>query len=347
MFMQHWIVDGIGSTMLGHRFLIILAAVLTKGLTAELSQYAEDEIAPEINPPTGDELSRYLNDGSPDALRAKNVSQHVLAPLVQGLPSIGLSVAADRDSQPPGPASHVAVSLEPKTSALVAKACKKLEISVNSALHTSLMRVAGRLPQHPMADAYTGMLYINMRPRLPAGAINIATGSMVALQPLSIRGILPGGKGETTKSWAQLVNEVNLAYCQVPEKAFDPQDGSPLLSITDVNGHVTRAILTMLTSPLPPGLPPMRLLEYSSIGILENYVQREYVCGDNGDKIELLDIWKASDCIDQSALCHGYTFRDRLYLSAGFNGGYYDISYMRKILEDTLAELLAGLGIDN
>lgn len=88
------------------------------------------------------------------------------------------------------------------------------------------------------------------------------------------------------------------------------------------------------------------MLEYSSFGILEDHIQREYAIGGYGEKIEVLDIWKASDCINTGVLSYAFIFRDKLRLSAGFNGGSYEQSFIQKILKDVIVDLFLGLGIE-
>lgn len=343
--MPHWLSDGIGTLMLTHRLLAILASVIDRGLDVELGDYASDEVLGEINPPDGDKLSGYLTGDSPAARRLQDACQAIVSPMLAGLPSIGLEINPGSDHLPPGPAAHASVSLEIKTTAKVVDACHQLGISVNSAVHTAIMRVAAKQPQHPLAKTYTSLIFVNMRPHLPTPALSIASGSMVALQPISFGNILPGQDGKPNKSWLQLAAEVNTIYRRIPHKFYDPQDGGPLLSLTDVNGNVTRAIHQMMSGPPPLGLPPPQLLEYSSFGILEHHIQREYAVRKDNQKIEVVDIWKANDCLNTSVLAHGFTFRDRLTLSAGFNGGYYNASFVRAVLEDVIADLLFGLNV--
>ncbi|KAL6897451.1 hypothetical protein GGI43DRAFT_428615 [Trichoderma evansii] len=333
MYIPHWITDGTGLLILAHRFMTILSSVIAKGLSTTLDNYAIEQVAYEINSPSGDQLTGYVDDDSTEATRLKEISQDVLAPFLQALPTIGLPLKPDGKSGLPRNASHIAISLESETTAAIVTECQKREISVNSALHTT-------------AQAYASVLYINMRPHLPSPGPNLGASSLVAVLPLAVRDILPGTSGKPEKDWKDLSRELNSIYRSVPEKKYRPKDGSSLQSVIDINGRLTRDVLAVFSSSPPPEMPEVRPFDYSSIGLVEKYLQREYVVGDDKGLIEVLNVWKASVVATPSALCHGYTFRDRLAVSVAYNDGYFSKEFMRKILQDILIDIVQNLGIN-
>lgn len=345
MYIPHWITDGTGLLILAHRFMTILASVITKGISAKLDSYAREEVACEVNGPSGDELTGYVDDGSTEATRLKEISQNLMVPFLQALPTIGLPLKPDGKSGLPGNASHIAISLEPETTAAIITECQKRGISVNSALHTSLIRITSRFVQHSAAQAYTSILYINMRPHLPSPASDLGASSLVAVLPLAVRDILPGISDKPAKDWETLSAELNSIYRSVPEKKYQPKDGSSPQSVIDINGRLTRDVLAVFSSSPPPEMPEVRPFDYSSIGLVEKYLQRDYVVEDAKSRIEVLNVWKASIVATPSALCHGYTFRDRLVISVAYNDGYFDREFMRKILQDILTDIFQNMDI--
>lgn len=347
LYIPHWITDGTGLLILAHRFMTVLASVIAKGLSTTLDSYAIEQVAYEINSPSGDELTGYVDDDSTEATRLREISQDVLAPFLQALPTIGLPLKPDGKSGIPGNASHIAISLEPETTAAIVTECQKRRISVNSALHTSLIRITGRFAQHPAAQAYTSVLYINMRPHLRSPGSNLGASSLVAVLPLAVRDILPGTSGNPVKGWEDLSTELNSIYRSVPEKKYQAKDGSPPQSVIDINGRLTRDVLAVFSSPPPPEMPEVRPFDYSSIGLVEKYLQREYLVGDDKGRVEVLNVWKASIVATPSALCHGYTFRDRLAVSVAYNDGYFSRKFMQKVLQDILIDILQNLGINS
>ncbi|PTB42705.1 uncharacterized protein TrAFT101_008207 [Trichoderma asperellum] len=345
MYIPHWITDGTGFLILAHRFMTILVSVINEGLSKTLDSYASEQVSYETNGPSGDELTGYVDDDSTEAARLKEISQDLLAPFLQALPTIGLPLKPDGKSGLPGNASHIAISLESETTAAIVTECQKRGISVNSALHTSLIRITSRFAQHPAAQAYTSVLYINMRPHLPNPGPTLGASSLVAVLPIAVRGILPGTNGKPAKDWANLSAELNSIYRSVPEKKYQPRDGNSPQSVIDINGRLTRDVLTVFSSSPPPEMPDVRPFDYSSIGLVEKYLQRDYGVGDDKGRIEVLNVWKASIIATPSALCHGYTFRDRLAISVAYNDGYFSRDFMRKILQDIFIDIMHNLDI--
>jgi hypothetical protein len=108
---------------------------------------------------------------------------------------------------------------------------------------------------------------------------------------------------------------------------------SPLLYLSDwaatlISGYTT-------------GAPPPKTVPYvSSMGIIDDFVQRSY-----GDNWEVVDLWLSPTPVNTDIYWYIWTWKDQFIMSVNYNQKYYDAGVISSFMVKTLEVLKSGLGL--
>ncbi|OOF91827.1 hypothetical protein ASPCADRAFT_210770 [Aspergillus carbonarius ITEM 5010] len=319
---HHALIDGVGTLMLWHRFLSILAN------------------PPSESPPSfGDEPARLApsleavlqHPVPPKPALAAQGAQLVQA-CVQAMPGIGPvnrvgTVAA-------GPVQNREWVFPERTSAALVQACKAQGFSVSAAVQAAYIRtiVAHADPDAPGSRShphrYVTVNSVNLRPKLPAPYNTSQYAAALYYSP-----------------WGFIIDEIPDSFLETArivdhhyKTLFDPTVNPDNLEIT---GALTQALRDIVQTPEFLAQPVSRDALFSSLGIMERYVQRGY--GPEGRKIVVQDVKMGVDVILGISMLFVYTFRDTLRLCYSFNEAYEDPETIQSHLEEVQKVLVEEL----
>ncbi|KAF4340147.1 hypothetical protein FBEOM_5935 [Fusarium beomiforme] len=237
---------------------------------------------------------------SMDSTQAKEKAQKLLGSYLGGQPAIG--PVSKLGSAPSGNSRNAELVFPPDITALLIKACRQRGITVTSAVHAAYVRM---LMEHadPESDQsrYTSMNQFNLRPYLPApyNSSKYAASVYYAPHPHIIE--LPASYWDLATSFSE--------YYKTTFKE-DP-------GLLEVTGHFKRGMQDFVSSPEFLTAPAPKDALVSSLGIVENFINREY-----GDKIKVKDFKFGADIVLGMSMLFFYTFQDKLRLVYSFNDGF-------------------------
>ncbi|PYI07024.1 hypothetical protein BO78DRAFT_106130 [Aspergillus sclerotiicarbonarius CBS 121057] len=308
---HHALMDGVGTLMLWHSFLSILAS-------------------PQDAPSFGDEPARLaptleaiLNHPEPPKPELAAQGAKLVQECVHAMPGVGPvnrvgTVAA-------GPVQTRELLFPERTSAALVEACKAQGFSVSAAVHAAYIRtvVAHADPAGPLsggnANRYVTVNSVNLRPKLPEPFSTSQYAASLYYTPWSfVIDNIPDSFVDTARI-------VDHDY----KTLFDADVNADNL---EISGSLTRALRDIVQTPEFLAQPVARDALFSSLGIMERYVQRSY--GTDGQKIAVKDVNIGVDVILGISMLFAYTFRDTLRLGYSFNEAYEDPETIQSHLEE-------------
>ncbi|CAJ2505692.1 Uu.00g130860.m01.CDS01 [Anthostomella pinea] len=359
---SHWRIDGVGMLMLGHSFMTALANVLHFGLDAPLSSYA---ITKSTQSPLGshvETVARSLAQRPQTEGRAQGqrhaiptqvaaVADDIIAKYTGGFPSIALPTREGSETTLPGATSRVAMGFDVPTTSKVVTGCRMMGVTVTSAVHAAIVRVAADFPQHPLAKSYAAFGPADLRRVIYEQDMDADVGPMGLFHlglPICIEDVVSSSSGGAVKSFRTVARELQAVYGQDLVNFWDPADGSgamvSLLDLVEANPRRTQELFAAL---LPPGLPPMQSPDLSSLGKIERYIQSEYGVGTGAGqgKVEVLDVWLGLDVLTRALQFHVWSWKGELRIAACFNRSFYEGAFVTDVIGKVREELLAGTSV--
>ncbi|OBS22485.1 hypothetical protein FPOA_08822 [Fusarium poae] len=302
---HHYTIDGTGLELLCHSFLNALAHPV------------ED-----IN--FGDESSRLapvmeevLGFSEPSA-QAREKGEELLSSYLHNQPAIG--PISKLGSAPSGNCQNVELVFSPETTDLLVKACHREGITVTSAIHAAYVSI---LMEHADPDSdksrYTSMNQFDLRPYLPAPYNSSKYAASVYYAPHPHIIDLPA-------SYWDLVESFTKYY----KKSFK-QDPDAL----EMTGAFKRGMHQVVLSPEFLEAPAPKDALVSSLGIVENFINREYE-----NDIKVKDFKFGADIVLGMSMLFFYTFQGKLRLVYSFNDGFQKAEDIMNYLESLHLKLV-------
>lgn len=208
------------------------------------------------------------------------------------------------------------------TNALIA-ACKEKGVTVSSAVHAAYIQaIAKHADPKSKISEYVTANQFNLRPYLPEPYNSSKYAASVYYTPLPYKANLPASFWDLAKS----LNE----YYQTSFK------GNP--EALELKGHFTRVLCGAVQTPEFLANPVPKDALVSSIGIVEQYLQRQY-----GSEIKVKDIKISTDVVLGMSMFLFYTFQDKLRLMYAFNDGFERAEDIQTYLDEVQAILVQEL----
>ncbi|KFH40344.1 hypothetical protein ACRE_089880 [Hapsidospora chrysogenum ATCC 11550] len=308
---HHHNIDGTGVLLFWDCYLGALAS------PAEHVLFGEEHTR--LVPAMGDIL------GFPDeATQDKNdKANEILMSWLSNIPGVG--PVSKVGSAPAGKCQNIEMVLPAKTTTALIRACKEKGVTVTSAVHAAYIAA---MAKHASPDSktseYVSMTQFNLRPYLPEPYGSASKAVSVFYTPFPYRIGLPVSFWDSARS---LHGYYKTTFKSNPE----------LLELKDLYMRTVCSVIQtpeFLTSPVP------RDALFSSLGIAERYMQREY-----GSKVKVRDMQMSVDVVLGMSMVFLYTFQDQLRLVYNFNDGYEepkDIqTYLDEVQKILFEELLA------
>ncbi|KAK7737366.1 hypothetical protein SLS53_006670 [Cytospora paraplurivora] len=348
---SHWRLDGIGLTKLAHSFLTALADVLRLGPDAPSLDVYTDKLPASSRPlpPCLEDLarqvrlrdSRHGNDKSKNN-RSKELlesylelgADELVAEFLRGVPSIGLPTREGSAHSAPGASARASNRLSTADTARVTAALRAKKFSFTGAVHAAIARVTALYPQHPLCKSYAAFFPINLRQSLAATAVvaeeELVFGLYFSGLPMCIDGMLPvqGGDG---KGFDDAAREMTAIYRRDLIDFWKTPDGQ-VVSMLDLAEPYLARTTALFSAPVPEGLPPVQTPDLSGLGRVETYLQQEYGSDSGSAKVDVDDLWIATEMLNRSVQFHDWSWRDQLNIAASFNKSFYHNEFIVGVL---------------
>ncbi|KAL4806623.1 hypothetical protein BDV18DRAFT_137900 [Aspergillus unguis] len=285
-------------------------------------------ISPKQDITFGDEHTRLapaLDDllGSSGAPTPEQQEQAtaLLGEYIGKLPAIGLPSKVGK--VPAGTCQAMEHILDEETTSTLIKACKARGITVTSAVHAAYITVLSKYADpEGVTSRYASPAEFNLRNRLPAPFDKAAAANFYVPLPCSV---------DLPVSFEDLLLVLNKYYRTTLTERPE---------ILEIHGYFTRVLEQCVKTPEYQAAPIPTDALVSSLGIVENHLQRNY--GDGGSQVVVKD-WKlACDNVLGMTGFHIYTFRDKLRFVYQFNEAYQrpeDIKLYMQEVEGLLREV--------
>lgn len=320
---HHATIDGIGMIMFWHRFFCALTNPnpnITFGDEHVRLAPALDIVLP-AGPahPTQEQEQEQKQKGTA-----------LLVDYIHNLPAIGLPSKVGKT--PASTCQAMEYVFDEDTTTALIKACKARGITVTSAVHAAYIAILREYadPRQSNTARYTSPAEFNLRGYLEEPYCGVAAANYYIPLPFTMEltreklqsGDDDGGGGGGGDGWFEETAAVLNRYYRSTIKE-NPE-------ILELQGCFTRALEQCVKTPEYQGAPIPTDALVSSLGVVENHLQRSY--GD-GDEVVVKD-WKlACDVVLGMSGFHFYTFRGKLRFVYQFNEAYQDPKDIRMYLE--------------
>ena len=269
-----------------------------------------------------------MNDlGSSELVKQREKAAADLAmQLVSKIPSIGLP--AQKLNQTPGGTYRSEVVLEPGPTSMVVSASKRRGLTVTTALHAALIVALQQVTPVPPSSSskYTSWRIFNVRPLLKAPFNDSKTYPVAAHivgLPLALY----------TLTYANLALQLKEYYKQ----RLPPSPDSHIRD--DVLVSFTSQMADIVGQPPPVDVPAPSEPVLSSMGVLDGYLKSNY------GQMEVKDFWLGVETTTPQIVCHLWTWRGKMTLSACYNETFYDKPFVQDFLKRVMAILFTELAI--
>lgn len=308
---SHWRIDGLGVCMLLNRFFSLLAAGTASPSTGMWVNDV-DKISPSIEDAAG--TPRTVDPKLDAFARAYIDHHHRNAVHVGGLPYNGDNKTG------PGKMARTALVFDETSSVGLVAACKETGISVTAAIYAALAETMfGVLFS---ADKYAAVMSLNMRNHLPH-PYNTRDHAVQTY----VRGITPSVSRED--DFYQKARQLTAFY-----KEGNSEDFMRAFRLT-AQYHADE-----LFKPRPHGTPPPSNIHLSSLGVVENHLERQH-----GNAIQVADFQLGVNMMTRQVAIYIWTFDRRFNISLVYNDAYYHDSEMRNFLDSIMNVVKKEMGI--
>ncbi|KAL5341951.1 hypothetical protein BJX70DRAFT_357463 [Aspergillus crustosus] len=298
---HHATIDGIGTVKWWDKFF--------RALTNPNPNITFGDEHKRLAPP----LSALLGGSGANPLTSKQQDQgtNLFLEYVTKLPAIGFVSAVGKS--PPGNAQGLEHVFDEATTRAIIAATKQRGIRVTAAVHAAyILTIANNAAPDSNTARYTSPAQFNLRNHLAPPYNETAASNYFLPQPFSLD--LPATFDQVT----QTLTKYYRTY--IAENPY----------IFDVHGHFISVLNDTVRSAEYQNAPIPTDALVSSLGVIENHLQREY-----GDGAVVVEDWKFSlDVVIGISGLHFYTFRDRLRVVAEFNDGYEDVQKVKGYLKE-------------
>ncbi|KAL2817177.1 hypothetical protein BJX63DRAFT_386316 [Aspergillus granulosus] len=297
---HHAVVDGIGAIMFWDRF---FRAVTSPNRDISFGE-EHVRLAPALDDLIGDPLTPEQGERG----------LALLMEYVGKLPAIGLPSKIGK--VPPARCIDMEYVFDEETTAAIVRGCRALGISVTTAVHAAYITMLSKYADpESNTSRYTAPSEFNLRNRLQPPYNKAAAANYYVPLPLSI---------DLPATFSELLATLNKYYRTT--LSSHPE-------YLEIQGSFTRSLAQVAKTPEYQSAPIPTDALVSSLGIVENHLQRSYGNGDR-DTVVVKD-WKLScDCVLGMTGFHIYTFRDRLRFVYQFNETYQDPKDIRMYMEE-------------
>jgi len=237
----------------------------------------------------------------------------------------GIGPVSQLGVAPSGKCQNTELVFDEETSKALFAACKSKGVSVTSAAHAAYVGAISKYadPNSKLSE-YVSANQFNLRQYLPAPYNSSKYAVSVYYTPLPYKTNLPASFWNVAKS---LHEYYQTSFKDKPE-------------MLELKGHFTKILCGAVQTPEFLASPISKDSLVSSLGVAEQYVQREY-----GSGIRVKDLSVAVDVVMGMSMFFIYTFRDQFRLVYSFNDGFEKPEDIRKYLDEVKAilhkELLA------
>ncbi|KAI2615010.1 hypothetical protein GGR54DRAFT_315661 [Hypoxylon sp. NC1633] len=311
---HHHTIDGTGILLFWHAYLEALAS------PAADIQFGDE---PARLAPIMEEVLGYAPE--PTQEQAEKATALFLS-WAASMPGIG--PVSRLGAAPSGQCHNIELAFPATTTAALIAACRSRGISVTSAVHAAYIGAmvrhadpASRLEQYVTANQF------NLRRYLPAPYNSSRYAVSVYYTPL------PGKVDLPTDAAAFDYWDVARSLHTYYRTSFSENTAEAL----ELKGHFTRVLCGAVQTPEFLASPVSKDALVSSLGVLEEYVRREY------GGVKVLDLQMGVDVVMGMSMFFFYTFRDRLRLVYSFNDGFEDLANIQKYLEEVQGILVEEL----
>ena len=312
---SHWRMDGIGSI----QFLNNLFAAVAKPRPIEFGDEGRNLT------PCRDEAASFITAGiGCDESQINQAATDLLATLTDNMPSLGLPT--DSQAAMPQGTRRLEHKLDTTTTSRIVSACKAMNITVTVAVHSAMIQATQKLASAETAGRkYASWGLFSLRPGLPSPFNNTAaraTSANVMGLPLFI----------SPSTFDENIVPLRDFYKQ-------PLPTSANSTLAPIMIPYSNKIVEMVSQPPQPDTPPLSEPVLSSLGIMDPYLD-----GVHGD-VEITEFFFGAEIDTAEFMCHLWTWRGEMVLSACYNEAFYEPRSVRGYLAKTFAILLAELGI--
>ncbi|CRG85570.1 hypothetical protein PISL3812_02617 [Talaromyces islandicus] len=339
---SHWRFDGNAMITIAVNFLNVLTQSLARGADAQLDSYTSP-VGDGSIAPGADWILDAFNDEESTPAYMRKAADTMFSDMMAGAPSVALPVRKGSDHSAPGDSLRVSLNFgKGKTSQLLAS-CKSKGITLALATHAALILCSARYPQHPLCKSYGRFAPVDIRKEFPPpyNTPQYSIGEFCAAFPVVVLDVV----GEN-KSFHQVCAELQRSYNGAKQLGFTDDEGRAV-STAKLGAAFIRRVIGLVHAEVPPDMPTTQAVDFSSLGLVEKVLDREYSVADGQlrEKVTVEDFWLSTQTIAKAVQCHGWTFRDEFVLQASWNESYYDTAFMAKFLDEVREQLFSGLGI--
>ncbi|OJJ99927.1 hypothetical protein ASPACDRAFT_119807 [Aspergillus aculeatus ATCC 16872] len=326
----HWRMDGVGGLLLLGQLVDLMA-----------SHCGEEEKKKQLRPedafeafPWGSEVERLappVEEAGNMPLTAteeqKAIAHGAVGTFALAAGAMGVPYLGDGSTVPSGTRA-AELRFSPAITAAAVAAAKARGISITAAVHASLAAVNFRraIADHRhQSRHYTSTIKQSLRPYLPPpystpamAAALFTSGWLARVDPAS-------------NTWEEMARKYQAEY----------QKG---ISSDYLQGHREYAsILVEVIRNLPTPEEPPSDIDISSMGIMEQYLQREYGTPERGFSITHAGV--GVEMLSRQGVVFVWTFRDQLTLRLVYNEAFHPPEQMTEFLKDVQADLLTQLQV--
>ena len=314
---SHWRMDGIG----GINFLNNLFAAAAKPRPVEFGDEGRNLT------PCRDEAASFITAGiGCDERQINQVATDLLATLTDNMPSIGLPT--DSQAVMPQGTRRLEHKFDTTTTSRIVSACKAMNVTVTVAVHSAMIQATQQLASaETVGKKYASWGLFSLRPGLPDPFNDTAahpTSANVMGLPLVVS---PSTFGDNV--------------VQLREFYKQPLPTSAHSTLPPIMIPYSNKIVEMVSQPPHPDAPPLSEPVLSSLGIMDPYLD-----GVHGD-VEITGFFLGGEIDTRQIMCHLWTWRGEMVLSACYNEAFYEPRSVRGYLARTFDILLAELGISD
>ena len=312
---SHWRMDGIG----GIHFLNNFFAAVAKPRSIEFGNEGRNLT------PSRDEAASFVTAGNGrDESQIDQAATDLLATLTDNMPSLGLPT--DPQAVMPQGTRRLEHRLDTTMTSRIVSACNAMNVTVTVAVHSAMIQATQQLASAETAGKkYASWGLFSLRPGLPSPFNDTAAHAT----SVNVMG-LPIVVSPTTFS-------KNLPHLRHFYK--QPLPTSAHSSLAPLMLPYSHKIVDLVSRPPGPDTPPLSEPVLSSLGVMDPYLD-----GGHGE-VEIEGFFLGGEIDTRQILCHLWTWRGEMVLSACYNEAFYEKRFVRGYLARTFAILLSGLGI--
>ncbi|KAA8899740.1 hypothetical protein TRICI_006305 [Trichomonascus ciferrii] len=284
---SHHLMDGIGTLMFWHCFFTAVANPQEVAFGDEKTRL----------PPT---LERVL--GFPETPRQdhRDRANEIFTEWASNIPAIGVPNSAGE--APSKQAQRAGFKFSQQTTTSLVQVCKQRGVSVTAAVHAALIRCLMKYADPTVKQSeYRSVGQFNLQNYLPApyNSTDYAVSTYFCSFPYNID--LPAPFWELAKDLGD--------YYKTTFKT-DPE-------LLEIGCELMRTLYNAFQLPEVQNSPISKDPLFSSLGIVENHLQRTY-----GGSITVREFLFSGDCVAGMSAMFIYTFCDQLRLVSCFNDGF-------------------------